>query len=67
MLLGNCLSELDQYDSARAAFRAAAEDNRTRAQALQWIEFLNDEQARLRTIAEMREQIREQQRARQQG
>lgn len=60
MLLGNCLAEMNNYDGARAAFRAAAEDERTRAQARQWIQFIDDEVERLRTIEEMRQQIAQQ-------
>lgn len=57
LLLGSCLWHLDQHDGARAAFIAAAEDERSRAQSLQWLAYIDADEARLQTIADIRERI----------
>ena len=51
MLLGNCLVELKEYDEARNAFQAASRDDRSRSGALQWLEYVRNEQRRDAEIA----------------
>lgn len=50
LVLGNCLLELQRYDQAREAFRAARADNRSRGAADRWIEFIDREVARKRDM-----------------
>ena len=44
------LLELQRYDQAREAFRAARADNRSRVAADRWIEFIDREVARKRDM-----------------
>lgn len=46
VVLGMCLYEMQQYEPAKAAFRAARTDDRSRRTANQWIEFIDREVAR---------------------
>ncbi|MBN1239058.1 MAG: tetratricopeptide repeat protein [Gammaproteobacteria bacterium] len=46
LLLGNCLAELKRYEEARAAFQAAARDERSRSGAEQWLQYIQSEQER---------------------
>lgn len=50
LVLGNCLLELKRFDQATEAFRAARTDNRSRASADRWIDFIEREQARKRDL-----------------
>ncbi|HEX7080296.1 MAG TPA: tetratricopeptide repeat protein [Gammaproteobacteria bacterium] len=50
LLLGNCLTELEQYDAARSAFEAAARDERSRERAEQWLDYIENEQDRERQL-----------------
>jgi outer membrane protein assembly factor BamD (BamD/ComL family) len=50
LVLGTCLLELERYDQAREAFRAARADERSRSAANRWIEFIDRETARKRDI-----------------
>jgi tetratricopeptide (TPR) repeat protein len=50
MVLGSCLMELQRYDQAREAFRAARSDSRSRASADRWLDFIDRELARKRDI-----------------
>jgi len=50
MILGACLFELKRYPAARTAFQTAAEDNRSRASARSWIEYVNLEEDRERQL-----------------
>ena len=50
LVLGTCLLELERYDQAREAFRAARADSRSRVVADRWIEFIDREVARRRDI-----------------
>ena len=50
IVLGTCLLELQRYDQAREAFRAARADNRSRSSADRWIDFIDREVARKRDI-----------------
>jgi len=52
LLLGNCLAEMKEYNAARTAFEAALRDDRSRAQAQQWIQYIEDEQFRERQLAQ---------------
>ena len=53
MLLGNCLVEERRYGEALEAFRAASRDDRSRAAANQWIQFVQGEQRRERELDAM--------------
>ncbi|TVQ48789.1 MAG: hypothetical protein EA371_04800 [Gammaproteobacteria bacterium] len=46
VVLGMCLYELQQYEPAKTAFRAARSDDRSRRTANQWIEFIEREVSR---------------------
>jgi hypothetical protein len=50
MVLGTCLIELQRYDQAREAFRAARADSRSRVAADRWIDFIDREVARKREL-----------------
>jgi uncharacterized protein HemY len=50
MVLGSCLMELQRYDQAREAFRAARSDSRSRTAADRWLDFIDRELARKRDI-----------------
>lgn len=50
LVLGTCLLELQRFDQAREAFRAARADNRSRNSADRWIQFIDTEVARKRDI-----------------
>lgn len=50
MLLGNCLAEIKRYDEARTAFQSAARDERSRAGAEQWLQYIQNEQDREQQI-----------------
>jgi tetratricopeptide (TPR) repeat protein len=50
LVLGTCLLELERYDQAREAFRAARADSRSRTSADRWIEFIDREVARKRDL-----------------
>lgn len=50
LVLGSCLLELQRYDEATQAFRAARADNRSRAAADRWIDFIEREVARKRDL-----------------
>jgi tetratricopeptide (TPR) repeat protein len=52
LVLGTCLLELQRFDQARDAFRAARADNRSRNSADRWIQFIDTEVARKRDIQE---------------
>jgi tetratricopeptide (TPR) repeat protein len=58
VVLGMCLFELDRYDDAKRAFRAAASDKRSEKTARQWITFIEREQQRLRQLEESLNQVR---------
>ena len=45
-ILGVCLFEHKEYNAARIAFEKAAEDERSRANAQSWIQYVNSEQSR---------------------
>jgi hypothetical protein len=50
LVLGTCLLELERYDQAREAFRAARADGRSRVAADRWIDFIDREVARKQDI-----------------
>jgi tetratricopeptide (TPR) repeat protein len=50
VVLGTCLVELQRYDQAREAFRAARADSRSRVSAERWLEFIEREVARNRDL-----------------
>jgi Tfp pilus assembly protein PilF len=50
LVLGTCLLELQRYDNAKEAFRAARADPRSRTSADRWIDFIDREVARKRDI-----------------
>lgn len=50
LVLGTCLLELQRYDQAREAFRAARTDSRSRSSADRWIDFIDREVARKRDL-----------------
>jgi tetratricopeptide (TPR) repeat protein len=52
IILGNCLISTKDYTGARAAFRAAGEDQRSRAAAGRWVEYVDSEVARERANSE---------------
>ena len=51
LILGNCLVEKKQYREARAAFQAAAQDERSRRGAQQWLQYVESEESREAEIA----------------
>ena len=51
MILGVCLFEQKEYNAARIAFEEAAEDERSRANARSWIQYVNSEQTRDEKLA----------------
>ena len=51
LLLGNCLVELKEYSEARNAFQAASRDDRSRAGAQQWLQYVRNEETREAEIA----------------
>lgn len=51
LILGNCLVEKKQYREARTAFQAAAQDERSRRGANQWLEYVEAEETREAEIA----------------
>jgi tetratricopeptide (TPR) repeat protein len=51
LIFGHCLLELKRFDEARTAFAAAARDERSRAAAENWLQFLASEEARERQLA----------------
>jgi tetratricopeptide (TPR) repeat protein len=53
IMLGSCLLESKHYDEARNAFRQAARDERSRANAEQWLQYLHGEEARVRGFEQM--------------
>ena len=46
MILGTCLFELKEYYAARVAFGEAARDERSRANAGSWIDYVDSEESR---------------------
>ena len=46
MILGTCLFELKEYYAARVAFGEAARDERSRANADSWIDYVDSEESR---------------------
>jgi tetratricopeptide (TPR) repeat protein len=50
IVLGTCLLELQRYEQAKEAFRAARADSRSRTSADRWIDFIDREVARKRDI-----------------
>ncbi len=50
LTLGNCLVELEEYGPAREAFQAAAEDERSRNTAEQWIDYIDEAERRERQL-----------------
>lgn len=52
LTLGNCLVELERYEQARSAFQSAAQSERTRDTAQQWINFIDEAQQRERQLEE---------------
>lgn len=50
LVLGTCLVELQRYDQAREAFRAARADSRSRVSADRWLDFIEREVARKRDL-----------------
>ena len=58
IVLGMCLFEMDRYEDAKKAFRAAAKDDRSRTTANQWLKFINSEQERERQLEESLKQVR---------
>lgn len=50
VVLGMCLFEMQQYEPAKEAFRAARNDDRSRRTANQWIDFIDKEVARKRDL-----------------
>ena len=50
-ILGVCLFEQKEYNAARIAFEEAAEDERSRANAQSWIQYVNSEQTRDEELA----------------
>ena len=51
LILGNCLIEKKNYREARTAFQAAAEDERSRRSANQWLQYVEAEENREAEIA----------------
>ena len=51
MILGACLFELKEYNSARIAFQLAAEDDRSSSAAASWITYVDSEQSRDEQLA----------------
>ena len=58
IILGSCLTSEKEYQEARNAFRAAAQDERSRRAANQWIDFVTSEMAREQANAEALAQLR---------
>jgi tetratricopeptide (TPR) repeat protein len=58
MTLGSCLFSLQRFDEAKAAFRAAARDDRSREAAGQWLSHAEAEQARVREMDRTRRMLR---------
>lgn len=52
LTLGNCLTETKQYREARNAFQAAQQDQRSRATAQQWLQYIAAEETREEQIAQ---------------
>jgi tetratricopeptide (TPR) repeat protein len=50
IVLGTCLLELERFDQAREAFRAARSDSSSRSSADRWIDFIDREVARKRDL-----------------
>jgi tetratricopeptide (TPR) repeat protein len=50
IVLGTCLMELERFDQAREAFRAARSDSSSRSSADRWIDFIDREVARKRDL-----------------
>lgn len=57
LTLGNCLVELEEYDAARTAFRAASRDERSRRTAQQWITYIDDTVARERQLQQALDEL----------
>ena len=51
MILGACLFELKEYNSAPIAFQLAAEDDRSTSAAASWITYVDSEQSRDEQLA----------------
>jgi tetratricopeptide (TPR) repeat protein len=51
LILGNCLVEKKLYNEARSAFRSAAQDERSRNGANQWLQYIEAEENREAEIA----------------
>jgi tetratricopeptide (TPR) repeat protein len=58
IILGSCLVEEKQYSEARTAFRAAAQDERSRRAANDYIRYIESEEAREKSIRETMEALR---------
>ncbi|MEE4108247.1 MAG: hypothetical protein V2I24_02800, partial [Halieaceae bacterium] len=52
LVLGMAYFNLDQYEKAREAFRAAGRDERSKKYATQWIAYMNSEIERQQKLAE---------------
>jgi predicted Zn-dependent protease len=52
LTLGNCLTETKQYREARNAFQTAANDQRSRSTAQQWLAYIQAEETREQQIAQ---------------
>ena len=50
MILGGCLFELKQYGEARNAFKSAATDDRSKAGAQNWLNYIDAEEDRDRQL-----------------
>ncbi len=53
LVLGMALFNTQQYDAARRAFREAARDNRSRTHAEQWLNYMETEIERQRSLREV--------------
>ncbi len=52
VVLGMCLFELDRLGPAKAAFRAAARDSRSRSTARRWLSYIEKEEERKQQLEE---------------
>ena len=59
MVLGMCLFESDNLDGAKNAFRQAARDGRSKKNANSWLNFIQNEQKRLKQLQRQLDSMRQ--------
>ncbi|MEC7804318.1 MAG: hypothetical protein VX533_05670, partial [Pseudomonadota bacterium] len=59
MVLGMCLFESDNLDGAKNAFRQAARDGRSKKNANSWLNFIQNEQERLKQLQRQLDSMRQ--------